>query len=70
MQQFSSANGDAISLLNNAARDYAFARCLLLNGIVSGGLVMGSQAIDKFLKVYILLKVPTKCLNLNRTKGL
>jgi hypothetical protein len=47
MQQFCAANSDAIGLLHTAAHDYAAARCLLINGLVSGGLVMGSQAIEK-----------------------
>jgi HEPN domain-containing protein len=52
------ANSKATTLLNTAAHDYAAARCLLLNGLVSGGLAMGAQAIEKFLKAYILLKNP------------
>jgi HEPN domain-containing protein len=58
MMQFCSANSNATTLLHTAAHDYAAARCLLLNGLVSGGLVMGAQAIEKFLKAYILLKNP------------
>jgi HEPN domain-containing protein len=60
MMQFSSANSKATTLLLTAAYDFASARCLLLNGLVSGGLAMGAQAIEKFLKAYILLKNPTK----------
>lgn len=51
-------NSDATTLLHTAAHDYAAARCLLLNGLISGGLVMGAQAIEKLLKAYILLKCP------------
>src|ERR1700757_3722327 len=58
MRQFCMANSQATALLNTAAHDYAAARCLLLNGLVSGGLAMGAQAIEKFLKAYILLKNP------------
>jgi hypothetical protein len=57
MQQFFSANSKATTLLLAAAHDYASARCLLLNGLV-GGLAAGAQAIEKFLKAYILLKNP------------
>jgi HEPN domain-containing protein len=49
-------NANATRLLKAAADDYAAARCLLLNGLVAGGLSMGAQAIEKFLKAYILLK--------------
>jgi hypothetical protein len=50
MRQFCTANSKATSLLHTAAVDYASARCLLLNCLVSGGLAMGAQAIEKFLK--------------------
>ena len=58
MQQFGMANSKATTLLNTAAHDYAAARWLLLNGLVSGGLAMGAQTIEKFLKAFILLKNP------------
>jgi hypothetical protein len=58
MQQFGMANSKATTLLNTAAHDYAAARCLLLNGLMSGGLAMGAQTIEKFLKAYVLLKNP------------
>ena len=64
--QFCAQNSKASTLLLTAARDYAAARCLLLNHLVSGGLVMGAQAIEKFLKAYILLKRPTE--NIRRSK--
>ena len=58
MREFCTANSKATLLLHTAAVDYASARCLLLNGLVSGGLAMGAQAIEKFLKAHILLKNP------------
>jgi len=58
--KFWSENSKAMRFLNTAARDYAHARCLLLNHLVSGGLAMGAQAIEKFLKAHILLKDPTR----------
>jgi HEPN domain-containing protein len=58
MQQFCMAHSRATTFLHRAAHDYAAARCLLLNGVVSGGLGMGAQAIEKFVKAYILLKNP------------
>jgi HEPN domain-containing protein len=60
MSQFCTANSNATKLLHAAAIDYASARCLLLNGLVSVGLAIGAQAIEKFLKAYILLKDPSK----------
>lgn len=64
--QFCAQNSKASTLLVTAAQDYAAARCLLLNHLVSSGLVMGAQAIEKFLKAYILLKRPTE--NIRRSK--
>ncbi len=60
VQKFFSENSKATTLLLAAAHDYASARCLLLNWLVSGGLVAGAEAIEKFLNAYILLKCPTK----------
>jgi HEPN domain-containing protein len=60
MSQFCAANSNATKLLHAAAIDYASARCLLLNGLVSVGLAIGAQAIEKFLKAYVLLKDPSK----------
>jgi HEPN domain-containing protein len=56
--EFCTTNSKATLLLHTAAVDYASARCLLINGLVSGGLTMGAQAIEKFLKAYILLRNP------------
>jgi HEPN domain-containing protein len=53
-------NPEANKLLRAAAHDYASARCLLLNGLVPGGLAAGAQAIEKFLKAYILLQNPER----------
>lgn len=58
MHQFCIANSKATKFLSTAAHDYAAARCLLLNGLVSGGLAMGAQTIEKFLKAYVLLINP------------
>jgi HEPN domain-containing protein len=49
----------ATMLLNQASQNYASARCLLLNGLL-GGLVFGAQAIEKFLKAYILFNDPNR----------
>jgi hypothetical protein len=60
MHQFCVANSKATTLLLTAAHDYASARCLLLNGLVSGGLAAGAQTVEKFLKAYILFKNPAQ----------
>jgi hypothetical protein len=57
--QFSLQNSKATRLLYTAARDYAAARCLLLNHLLAAGLTMGAQAIEKFLKAFVLLKSPS-----------
>jgi HEPN domain-containing protein len=57
VMSFARANSKATQLLMTAAHDYAAARCLLLNGLFAG-LPMGAQAIEKFLKAFILLKNP------------
>jgi HEPN domain-containing protein len=51
-------NPRATLLLKAAGHDYAAARCLLLNGLVSGGLATGAEAVEKFLKAHILVKNP------------
>jgi hypothetical protein len=48
----------ATVLLNYAARDYAAARCLLLN-MHFPGLALGAETIEKYLKAYILIHDPT-----------
>ncbi len=55
--QFCLDNRPATALLRVATRDYAEARCLLLNQLF-GGLVLGAQAMEKYLKAYILFKAP------------
>jgi hypothetical protein len=59
LQQFLLQNSKATRLLYTAAQDYASARCLLLNHLLAAGLTMGAQAIEKFLKAYVLLKSPS-----------
>jgi hypothetical protein len=59
-RKFLDENSNVSKLLLTAALDYSSARCLLLNFLVSGGLAAGAQAIEKFLKAYILLNDPTK----------
>ncbi|WGJ16161.1 hypothetical protein QEV83_07930 [Methylocapsa sp. D3K7] len=59
LSQFCEEHNSATRLLRVAAQDYAAARCLLLNGLFAGH-VLGAQAIEKFLKGYLLFKNP-KC---------
>ena len=42
-----------------ATEEYAAARCCLSNGLLAG-LVMGAQAVEKYLKAFILLKDPSQ----------
>ena len=58
MNDYCRKHSKATLLLLTAAHDYASARCLLLNGLF-GGLVFGAQAIEKFLKAYILFIDPS-----------
>jgi hypothetical protein len=60
MRSFAKEHAAVSLLLNVAARDYADARCLLQNKLVTGGLTQGAQAIEKSLKAYILLKDPSR----------
>lgn len=46
-------NQKAMLMIHNAVTDYAAARCLLLNGLFPG-LVLGAQAVEKYLKGSIL----------------
>jgi HEPN domain-containing protein len=54
---FSRENKMALVLLLRAARDYASARCLIVNGLPAG-LVIGAESVEKFLKALILLENP------------
>src|ERR1039458_2286514 len=58
MNDYCRKHSRATLLLLTAAHDYASARCLLLNGLF-GGLVFGAQAIETFLKAYILFIDPS-----------
>jgi len=60
MLAFAKEHAAASLLLNVATYDYAAARCLLQNHLVTVGLTQGAQAIDKFLKAYLLLKNPER----------
>jgi|GEM_PF-1920363 len=57
LNDFAKKNSHATLLLHTAAGDYAAARCLLHNGLLTG-LVLGAQAIEKFLKAFLLLHDP------------
>src|ERR1700722_14109372 len=59
LREFSKAHSSATLLLLTATKDYAAARCLLQNGLLTG-LVMGAQAIEKFLKAYLLFHDPRR----------
>ncbi len=59
LKSFCEKHSSATRLLLVAAQDYAAVRCLLQNGLLTG-LMLGAQAIEKFLKAYLLLKNPTR----------
>lgn len=59
LRHFCSEHKSATLLLRVAAQDYAAARCLLLNHLFAGH-VLGAQAIEKFLKSYLLLNNPQR----------
>lgn len=58
-QDYSRIHSSATLMLFHAANDYAAARCLCLSGFFEG-LVLGAQAIEKFLKAYLLLADPIR----------
>lgn len=57
LKAFCEQHSSATRLLLVAAQDYAAARCLLQNGLLTG-LVLGAQAIEKLLKAYLLFDNP------------
>ncbi|MBI1868827.1 MAG: hypothetical protein HYS06_11135 [Methylocystis sp.] len=57
VKRFFEEHSGATKLLRVATQDYAASRCLLLNGLFPG-LVLGAQAIEKFLKAYLLFNDP------------
>jgi hypothetical protein len=59
LKHFFEEHKSATLLLRVAAQDYAAARCLLLNSLFEGH-VLGAQAIEKFLKGYLLLNDPKR----------
>jgi hypothetical protein len=59
LRHFVEEHSSATRLLRVAAQDYAAARCLLLNHLFAGH-VLGAQAIEKFLKSYLLLNNPQR----------
>lgn len=56
---FAKSNQMAMLLLQTATDDYAVARCTLLNGLFPG-LVSAAQAVEKYLKAFILFLDSTK----------
>ncbi|MBA3693789.1 MAG: hypothetical protein H0W77_10185 [Acidobacteria bacterium] len=58
-REFACNNQNAMLMADVATIDYAGCRCCLINGLLVG-LVLGAQAVEKFLKAYILLLDPAK----------
>jgi len=59
VQTFARENQLAMEFLMIATDEYAAARCCLSNGLLAG-LVLGAQAVEKYLKAFILFQNPTK----------
>jgi hypothetical protein len=59
MTQFALDHRTATTLLLVATQDYAAARCLAQNLLMTS-LIVGAQAIEKFLKVYLLFVDPSR----------
>jgi HEPN domain-containing protein len=59
LRAFANEHSPAIALEHIATRDYAAARCLL-NNLLLTGLMLGAQAIEKFLKAYLLFNDPKR----------
>jgi hypothetical protein len=59
LTDFFNKHSRATLLMRVAGADYAASRCLLLNGLFAG-LVLGSQAIEKSLKAYLLFHDPQR----------
>lgn len=59
MMEFGVEHGAGTRLLYAATDDYAASRCLLLN-LMFPGLPLGAQAVEKYLKGYLLLADPKR----------
>jgi len=57
LMRYCEQHSKATTLARVAAMDYAGARCLLLNGLPAG-VMLGAQAIEKFLKTWLLFSDP------------
>jgi len=57
IREFARKKQTAMLYLYQATEEYASSRCLLLNGLIPG-LIFSAQAVEKFLKVFIMLKDP------------
>lgn len=58
LAQFARANQAAMLFQAKAADDYVGSRCCILNGLPLVGLVFGAQAVEKFLKAFLLFDNP------------
>ncbi|MES2390017.1 MAG: HEPN domain-containing protein [Acidobacteriota bacterium] len=70
LNDFCRTYSKATWMLKIAADDYASARCLILSGLL-GGLILGSQALEKLLKAYLLFhdrETPVKRLSHSLTR--
>ena len=56
--EFNRANSEAVKFITAATDDYAACRCCLLNGLFPG-LRLGAEAIEKYLKAFVLYADPS-----------
>ena len=58
LQEFTTHHIKAVEFVIAATEDYAACRCCLLNGLFSG-LYLGAEAVEKYLKAFLLYVDPT-----------
>jgi hypothetical protein len=58
LQEFSRQHIKAVEFVMAATEDYAACRCCLLNGLFSG-LYLGAEAVEKYLKAFLLFVDPS-----------
>jgi len=59
LREYGKKNEYALNTLKKANEDYISSRCLIISGLLTNGLVMAEQAVEKYLKTYIKMKDDT-----------
>ena len=55
---FNRSNRKAVKFVEAATDDYVSCRCCLINGLFTG-LILGAQAVEKYLKAFVLFQDPS-----------